>query len=178
MSSVISNPAISLAWWVKECDAASISAPMWEAGKRRSGAGGGEPKSYWCSTLRRTTSANRHGAPRSCVSALPPTAGILRANLVGGQDELVFDGGSFALDSRGEIRCKLPRFEEALTVVDSARGEPQMGEVIAEQAVEAEVYQALVLGVRDYLGRAVSRCDHRPFRRDRFGADALHCCRC
>ena len=78
---------------------------------------------------------------------------VVYANLVGGQDELVFDGGSFALDSRGEVRCQLPKFEEALVVVDFAGGELQPGLIVEEQAVEAEVYQALVLGVRDYLGK-------------------------
>ena len=78
---------------------------------------------------------------------------VVYANLVGGQDELVFDGGSFALDSRGELRLQLPRFEEALAVVDIVGGEPVAGEIVAEQSIEAEVYHALVLGVRDYLGK-------------------------
>ena len=86
---------------------------------------------------------------RVAATGLP----VVYANLVGGQDELVFDGGSFALDSCGEIRCQLPTFEEALAVVDFVDGEPQAGEIAAERMVEAEVYQALVLGVRDYLGK-------------------------
>jgi NAD+ synthase/NAD+ synthase (glutamine-hydrolysing) len=44
------------------------------------------------------------------------------ANLVGGQDELVFDGGSFVLDARGELACRLPQFEEALEVVSFDQG--------------------------------------------------------
>ncbi len=86
---------------------------------------------------------------RIAATGLP----VVYANLVGGQDELVFDGGSFALDSHGEVRCQLPKFEEALVVVEFVGGEPQPGLIVAEQAVEAEVYQALVLGVRDYLGK-------------------------
>ncbi len=86
---------------------------------------------------------------RIAATGLP----VVYANLVGGQDELVFDGGSFALDSHGEVRCQLPKFEEALVVVEFVDGEPQPGLIVAEQAVEAEVYQALVLGVRDYLGK-------------------------
>ena len=78
---------------------------------------------------------------------------VVYANLVGGQDELVFDGGSFVLNSRGEVCCQLPKFEEALVVVDFVGGEPQPTTMIAERPVEAEVYQALVLGVRDYLGK-------------------------
>jgi NAD+ synthase/NAD+ synthase (glutamine-hydrolysing) len=75
------------------------------------------------------------------------------ANLVGGQDELVFDGASFALDARGALSCQLPEFEEALGVLDFSGGELRNGTFSAPQCVEAEVYQALVLGVRDYLGK-------------------------
>ena len=78
---------------------------------------------------------------------------VIYANLVGGQDELVFDGGSFALDSCGEVRCQLPMFEEALAIVDVINGELKPGVIVPGQVVEAEVYQALVLGVRDYLGK-------------------------
>lgn len=78
---------------------------------------------------------------------------VVYANLVGGQDELVFDGGSFVLDSRGALRCQLPMFEEALEVIDVVDGEPQPGVFVAELSTEAEVYRALVLGVRDYLGK-------------------------
>jgi NAD+ synthetase len=47
----------------------------------------------------------------------------------------------------------LPQFEEALAVVDFVDGEPQPGAIVAAPCLEAEVYQALVLGVRDYLGK-------------------------
>ena len=75
------------------------------------------------------------------------------ANLVGGQDELVFDGGSFALDSAGREMVRLPQFEEALGFVDIVDGEPQPGDIVETQALEAQVYAALVLGVRDYIGK-------------------------
>ena len=78
---------------------------------------------------------------------------VIYANLAGGQDELVFDGGSFVLDSRGTLCCQLPQFEEALAVVDIVDGEPQPGSIVPAPCIEAEVYQALVLGVRDYLGK-------------------------
>jgi NAD+ synthase (glutamine-hydrolysing) len=78
---------------------------------------------------------------------------LVYANMVGGQDELVFDGASFALDRRGEVCCKLPLFEEALGILVVTDGEPQPGEVAKEQELEAEVYQALCLGVRDYIGK-------------------------
>ncbi|EXI82222.1 MAG: Glutamine-dependent NAD(+) synthetase [Candidatus Accumulibacter appositus] len=78
---------------------------------------------------------------------------VIYANLAGGQDELVFDGGSFVLDSHGNLCCQLPQFEEALAVVDIIDGEPQPGTIAPAPCIEAEVYQALVLGVRDYLGK-------------------------
>jgi NAD+ synthase/NAD+ synthase (glutamine-hydrolysing) len=78
---------------------------------------------------------------------------VIYANLVGGQDELVFDGASFALDSKGALCCQLPQFEEALAVVEVSGGEIHFGTIAPAQPMEAEVYQALVLGVRDYLGK-------------------------
>lgn len=78
---------------------------------------------------------------------------VVYANLAGGQDELVFDGGSFVLDSRGTLCCQLPQFEEALGIVDFVNGEPQAAAIAPAPCLEAEVYQALVLGVRDYLGK-------------------------
>jgi NAD+ synthase/NAD+ synthase (glutamine-hydrolysing) len=78
---------------------------------------------------------------------------VVYANLAGGQDELVFDGGSFVLDSRGTLRCQLPQFEEALAIVEFVDGEPLPGDIASSPGLEAEVYQALVLGVRDYLGK-------------------------
>jgi len=78
---------------------------------------------------------------------------VVYANLVGGQDELVFDGASFALDARGELTHQLPCFEEALEYVDVVDGVPQRGERAPALSLEASVYGALCLGVRDYLGK-------------------------
>ncbi len=78
---------------------------------------------------------------------------VLYANLVGGQDELVFDGASFALDREGRLTHQLPQFAEALEIVEYADGTLRPGAVAAARALEAEVYDALVLGVRDYLGK-------------------------
>ncbi|MFN4166590.1 MAG: nitrilase-related carbon-nitrogen hydrolase, partial [Ferrovibrio sp.] len=49
-------------------------------------------------------------------------------NLVGGQDELVFDGDSFALDAAGRLTHQLPAFEEALAIVEYADGHLLPGE--------------------------------------------------
>ncbi len=78
---------------------------------------------------------------------------MIYANMVGGQDELVFDGGSFMLGSRGELCFQMPKFEEALGIVELVDGQPLPGVIVAEPAIEAEVYRALVVGVRDYLGK-------------------------
>jgi NAD+ synthetase len=78
---------------------------------------------------------------------------LVYVNLVGGQDELVFDGGSFVLNRGGVVTHQLPSFEEALGVVTLTDGEPRAGEIAAPLSTEAEVYRALQLGVRDYVGK-------------------------
>ncbi|HXD52825.1 MAG TPA: NAD(+) synthase, partial [Burkholderiales bacterium] len=76
---------------------------------------------------------------------------LIYANMVGGQDELVFDGASFVLNRAGEITHQLPLFREALGIVTIEKGDPQPGEIAPERALEADVYDALCLGVRDYV---------------------------
>ncbi len=76
------------------------------------------------------------------------------ANLVGGQDELVFDGASFALDAQGKCCMRLPQFEEALGLVDFDHGRLRSAQMAEVLSVEAEAYRALVLGVRDYIGKS------------------------
>jgi NAD+ synthetase len=78
---------------------------------------------------------------------------VIYANLVGGQDELVFDGGSLGIDAVGQVQVELPRFAEALGLATYADGRLQAGQVAASMAIEEEIYRALVLGVRDYLGK-------------------------
>jgi hypothetical protein len=75
--------------------------------------------------------------------------------MVGGQDELVFDGGSFAMDADGEIRFRAPPFEEGLHLVilrGTARGVvPEPGACAEPLSTEQSVYLALVTGTRDYV---------------------------
>ena len=78
---------------------------------------------------------------------------VVYANLVGGQDELVFDGASFALDGQGRLTHQLPAFVEALEFVDYADGQLLPGLRVEPPSREAEVYAALKLGVADYLGK-------------------------
>jgi NAD+ synthase (glutamine-hydrolysing) len=79
-------------------------------------------------------------------------------NLVGGQDELVFDGNSFVMSAEGEVVLRAPPFEEGCYLARferDARGKvvPRAGEVAPELSDEASVYRALTLGVRDYVGK-------------------------
>jgi NAD+ synthase (glutamine-hydrolysing) len=75
------------------------------------------------------------------------------ANLVGGQDELVFDGASFVLDGTGALRQMAPQFEEHLLLVDFVDGAPAAGRCAELGSTEQQAYSALLLGVRDYLGK-------------------------
>ncbi len=79
---------------------------------------------------------------------------IVYVNLVGGQDELVFDGGSFVVDDRGRLARRCPFFTEAEETVEfdiNAKVEPRPGRVVPVPDEDQGVYRALVLGVRDYV---------------------------
>jgi NAD+ synthase (glutamine-hydrolysing) len=80
---------------------------------------------------------------------------VLYLNMVGGQDELVFDGGSFVMDAGGETCLRAPAFEEGLFEVNlnaaPAGVEPAPGDVAEHLPVEESVYRALVTGTRDYV---------------------------
>jgi NAD+ synthase (glutamine-hydrolysing) len=82
---------------------------------------------------------------------------VLAANLVGGQDELVFDGLSFALNRRGELTGQGHGFAPDLVMADviDQDGAPDLKGERVEPAMplEHQVYSALVLGVRDYVGK-------------------------
>ena len=77
---------------------------------------------------------------------------LIYVNAVGGQDELVFDGGSFALDASGLVATAMPQFESGVGVVNIGQdGQPELGAVAPSQSMESQAYAALVLGVRDYV---------------------------
>jgi NAD+ synthase (glutamine-hydrolysing) len=76
---------------------------------------------------------------------------LVYVNAVGGQDELVFDGASFALNQSADVVVGLPAFEEAFELVQFIDGDLAQGQVSPAASVEAQVYQALVLGVKDYV---------------------------
>jgi NAD+ synthase (glutamine-hydrolysing) len=78
---------------------------------------------------------------------------IIYANLVGGQDELVFDGASFVLNSTGEVTQQLPSFAEALSYVEVVNKQPVATPIIPALSLEATVYNALKLGLTDYINK-------------------------
>jgi NAD+ synthase (glutamine-hydrolysing) len=83
---------------------------------------------------------------------------LLFVNLIGGQDELVFDGNSFVMNAHGEITLRAPAFVEGLYPVDleERAGEgvaPRPGTLAPLQDEEESVYGALVLGTRDYVDK-------------------------
>ena len=80
---------------------------------------------------------------------------IVYLNMVGGQDELVFDGTSFVMNIKGEVTYRAPSFEEALDVIELEVRANQilpLSAFIAERLSEEEsIYKALVKGTRDYI---------------------------
>jgi NAD+ synthase (glutamine-hydrolysing) len=78
---------------------------------------------------------------------------LLYAHLVGGQDEVVFDGASFALDAQGRVAARGASFEEGLVMVDWHADDTMSGTVQPVPEVEAQAWSALVTGVRDYVGK-------------------------
>jgi NAD+ synthase (glutamine-hydrolysing) len=108
--------------------------------------------------------ANINGSPYH-RRKLPQRLGVLRdralefggwiayVNAVGGQDELVFDGGSLVMGPDGEVACRAPMFEEALLVVDI---DDDAARVVGDRSSAwpqepEDLYRALVLGLRDYV---------------------------
>jgi NAD+ synthetase len=94
-----------------------------------------------------------HGKPalrRQMLSAIARRNGVpvLFSNQVGGNDSLIFDGSSMALDARGELIAQAASFEEDLILVDPFNAPAVSAQ--EEDGTEA-AYRALVLGTRDYV---------------------------
>ncbi len=83
------------------------------------------------------------------------SSAVAYVNLVGGQDDLVFDGNSFLIDSRGKVISRAKQFEEDLLVVEiQSKSEiRQMSSSTNNQSDHAQIWNALVLGVRDYVNK-------------------------
>jgi NAD+ synthase (glutamine-hydrolysing) len=94
--------------------------------------------------------AEREDRMRRCAQDIGMP--VLYSHLTGGQDEVVFDGASFALDATGRVGARAPFFEESLLMVEvSANG--VAGPVAPVPEIEAQAWGALVTGVRDYIGK-------------------------
>lgn len=78
---------------------------------------------------------------------------VIYTNMVGGQDELVFDGASFVLNANGDLTHELPAFESMLEIIDFQHSMPIFGAVAEPLTVEASVYNALKLGLADYINK-------------------------
>jgi NAD+ synthase (glutamine-hydrolysing) len=92
---------------------------------------------------------------RRMVAELAAQFGIpfYYCNAVGGNDELIFDGNSFAIDGSGQTILQMPGFFEEVQVVESSAAPIPVHDFVPEQ----EIYEALILGVRDYF----SKCGFR-----------------
>jgi len=98
----------------------------------------------------KTSDRERVVRDRIAVAGVP----VVYVNLVGGQDELVFDGASFVMSADGRVVYRAPECEEAVAVVEFCCDEvvrPVPGEVAALLPETASVYRALVTGIRDYV---------------------------
>ena len=91
-------------------------------------------------------------ADRARSVALP----LVYAHIVGGQDEVVFDGGSFCVNADGALSGRAPSFKENLFYVQTVPAQAAI-ELIAtiepERSLHAELWDALVLGLRDYVDK-------------------------
>ena len=101
--------------------------------------------------------AQREGllAERARETGLP----LAYVNMVGGQDELVFDGGSCVIDASGQVCLRAESFEEGLYFCELEAGggapvRPVAASVAALNPEDAEVYSALKTGVRDYVRKS------------------------
>ncbi len=88
-------------------------------------------------------------AERARATGLP----LLYAHQVGGQDEVVFDGASFAVDAQGRLGARAPMFEPDLLLVEVDPAGAVSGPLAPVPPPEAQAWQALVSGVRDYVGK-------------------------
>jgi NAD+ synthetase len=89
---------------------------------------------------------------REMVATLARTHGrsICYCNAVGGNDQLVFDGSSIAVNARGELIAQLPAFRTAEEIVETEASQPVQ---LAKADDMADLFGALSLGVRDYLAK-------------------------
>lgn len=76
---------------------------------------------------------------------------VIHANLTGGQDELVFDGASFVMNSQGELTHQCEEFTENIAIVELQNRQPLPSKLPPVPNPMASIYRALCLGVKDYV---------------------------
>jgi NAD+ synthase (glutamine-hydrolysing) len=96
--------------------------------------------------------ASRHSLLKAQARSLEQP--IVYVNCVGGQDELIFDGGSFAVDAQGEVVSQAPVFEETLWPIQGVFENRQLTlptqQITPLPDAAESIYKAIVLGLRDY----------------------------
>ena len=113
----------------------------------------------------REAAHGRAGASAGAAAALSRTSRVV-------QDEVVFDGASFAVSAQGSVAARRRSFERG---AGGRRGRRRGagGPVRPPGRSKPQAWQALVIGVRDYIGKnGFPGCDHRPVGRHRLGAGA------
>ncbi|WP_018411296.1 NAD+ synthase [Methyloversatilis thermotolerans] len=131
----------------------NICADVWEAGAPEAAAAAGAQvlavlnASPW--HMNKPVTREQVVADRIAATGVP----VVYCNLVGGQDELVFDGASFALDRAARLVWRAPHCREHLALVEYRDGDLAPQALPAARPLEQDCYEALVLGVRDYLGK-------------------------
>lgn len=134
--------------------ALSICEDIWHPGPMRRAAEAGARLMFNINASPYHTGKIREREELLALRAREGAMPIVYVNLVGGQDELVFDGHSLVVDARGEVAFRAPDFETGLFPVtfDTAPGiRPQPGVVSPLTTREESIYGALVTGVRDYV---------------------------
>jgi len=113
---------------------------------------------------------------RTTENSLP----LLYVNLIGGQDELVFDGNSFAMDKAGKITARLPAFKKTVSKIADMTNPPPLSK-------EEEIYTAATMGLRDYIQKTsfngvliglsggIDSALTAVMAVDAIGADNVHC---
>ena len=94
-----------------------------------------------------------HMVSRVIETGLP----LIYLNMVGGQDDQVFDGGTFALNPGGELALRMPLFDTAITHVDLERGDDGWrilpGDIVPMADEWEQDYRVMVQSLRDYMGK-------------------------
>ena len=137
---------------IKGCQAAiSICEDIWVADTARQAAAGGAKILFNINAS--PYDKNKLAARERMIARRARAANlhIVYANLVGGQDELVFDGNSMVVDNHGETVFHAPAFEAGLFTVKLDMGPAQPAPAPARPEPEQGIYSALLTGVRDYI---------------------------